>query len=341
MRGSMLWVPVLAMTLPLAAQRTITCSSRDGQRHFCPANTSNGVVLLQEHSDGVCQQGSTWHYTRRGISVNGGCSADFQVGGNAGNSNANGGYGNAYSNGQNGNSGNGQNSNYGNGNAGNGQNGSYGNGQNGSYGNGQNGSYGNGQNGNSSNGQNGSYGNGQNGNSGNGSYGNGQNGYSNNNNNRQNGYGNNQNNRYGSRGQSAAAIPAGTQLDVRLEQTVRAADVNQGDLIPATLVHDLQANGHVLAPAGTTVQAKVVSAQGSPLDVRLDSMTVNGQVYRLSSSSIHSARDSQNGQGDNNQSAGQELGSILGSLAGGGQLRSGSVFSFRLTSASRPQPVNQ
>src|SRR6195952_865202 len=83
---------VLALSLPAAAQQTITCSSRNGKTQFCPADTSNGVMLLQEHSNGVCQQGSTWRYTNRGIVVNSGCRADFQVGDSQGN-NADGGFG--------------------------------------------------------------------------------------------------------------------------------------------------------------------------------------------------------------------------------------------------------
>src|SRR5947209_15643496 len=98
MRKAMLMGAVMAMSLPVVAQQTITCSSTDGKRHFCAANTSNGVMLVQEHSDGVCQQGSTWSYTRQGISVSEGCSADFKVGGGNGSkgneSYGNNGYGN-------------------------------------------------------------------------------------------------------------------------------------------------------------------------------------------------------------------------------------------------------
>src|SRR5206468_7511850 len=83
---------VLALSLPAAAQQTITCSSRNGKTQFCPADTSNGVMLVQEHSNGVCQQGSTWRYTNQGIIVTSGCRADFQVGVGQGN-NADGGFG--------------------------------------------------------------------------------------------------------------------------------------------------------------------------------------------------------------------------------------------------------
>jgi hypothetical protein len=278
MQKSAIVIAALAVSLPLMAQQTITCSSTtNGPSRFCPANTKNGVMLVQEHSNNVCEQGTTWTYTARGISVNGGCSADFRVGGSTGNN----GYGNK------------------------------------SYG---------GRNGNNENGE--AYPNNNN-----------QNTYPDNNTNAQNSY---DNNGYGNRQQTGLVIPTGTGLDVRLEQTVNPANVNQGDSIPATLVNDVSVNGRVIAPAGTPIQAKVVSAQGTPLDVRLDSMTIHGQdYYKLVTSSVHSGKDGQAAQNGNNQTAGQQIGSVIGALTGGAQLPSGSVYTFRLTSPARPRPLNR
>jgi hypothetical protein len=270
MQNSIIAAAILALGLPAAAQQTITCSSRNGGTNFCPADTSNGVMLLEEHSNGVCEQGSTWKYTNRGIVVNSGCSADFQVGGGRGN-NANSGYGT--SNRQNRGNPNDNNQN--------------------SYSDTQNSD-------------------------------------------------NNTNDRYGDRQQTGMSIPAGTRLDVRLEQTVNAAEVNAGEVIPATLVNDLSVDGRVLASAGTPVQAKVVSAHGEPLDVRLDSMSVGGRRYKLISNSIHSAKDARGTQDGQNVTAGDKIGSVVGALTGGDQmLRSGSVYTFRLTSPSRPIRMNQ
>ncbi len=288
-------IVVLSSALPLMAQRTVSCSSNDGERHNCPANTRNGVVLLKEYSDNICQQGSTWGYTPRGIYVSGGCSAQFQVGGSTS--------------------------------------------QNGDNSNGNNGQNGYGSNGNSSrsNGNNNGYGNGQ------GNNGTGNNGQGNN----ENGYGNGQG--YGNNGNHQrydAVIPSGTRMDVRLEQAVSSRRAKQGDLIPATLVNDVVVNGNVIARSGTQVQAKVVAAQEgqtSSLSVRLDSMMLNGQEYKLLTNSVHSVRDSQGAQSGNSSSdsgnPGAQIGSILGEIAGnrqGGELPAGSVYSFRLTSPARP-----
>lgn len=58
----------------------ITCASNDGRRNYCDADTRDGVVLLREHGNRACRQGSTWGYDRRGIWVDRGCRADFEVG---------------------------------------------------------------------------------------------------------------------------------------------------------------------------------------------------------------------------------------------------------------------
>lgn len=64
--------------------RTITCASDDMRRHYCGADTRGGVRLVRQRSDASCRQGSTWGYDRRGIWVDRGCRADFEVGGGRG-----------------------------------------------------------------------------------------------------------------------------------------------------------------------------------------------------------------------------------------------------------------
>jgi DUF3011 family protein len=56
---------------------TITCSSNNGKRNYCPANTSRGVKLTNQRSGSPCIQGQTWGYDGRGIWVDRGCRADF------------------------------------------------------------------------------------------------------------------------------------------------------------------------------------------------------------------------------------------------------------------------
>ena len=60
--------------------QVVSCSSDDMHRHYCPADTRGGVQLIQQHSDSSCRQGRSWGFDRRGIWVDHGCRADFQVG---------------------------------------------------------------------------------------------------------------------------------------------------------------------------------------------------------------------------------------------------------------------
>jgi hypothetical protein len=58
----------------------VSCSSDDMHKHYCPADTRGGVQLVKQRSDSSCRQGRSWGYDRRGIWVDRGCRADFQVG---------------------------------------------------------------------------------------------------------------------------------------------------------------------------------------------------------------------------------------------------------------------
>jgi Protein of unknown function (DUF3011) len=61
------------------ADQIISCASDDMHRHYCAADTGGGVQLLKQRSDSSCRQGYSWGYDRRGIWVDHGCRADFQV----------------------------------------------------------------------------------------------------------------------------------------------------------------------------------------------------------------------------------------------------------------------
>ena len=56
---------------------TVTCSSNNGKRNYCQADTSRGVRLTNQRSGSPCVQGQTWGYDGRGIWVDRGCRADF------------------------------------------------------------------------------------------------------------------------------------------------------------------------------------------------------------------------------------------------------------------------
>ena len=58
----------------------VTCASDDRRRRYCEADTSRGVRLVRQLGGAGCRQGSSWGYDRRGIWVDRGCRAEFEVG---------------------------------------------------------------------------------------------------------------------------------------------------------------------------------------------------------------------------------------------------------------------
>lgn len=61
--------------------QTITCSSDNGKRNFCNADTRGGVRMVNQRSGSPCIQNQTWGYNNQSIWVDRGCRADFSVGG--------------------------------------------------------------------------------------------------------------------------------------------------------------------------------------------------------------------------------------------------------------------
>jgi hypothetical protein len=57
---------------------TVTCEANGNRRQYCGADTSGGVRMLR--GNGACREGDTWGYDRRGIWVDRGCRAEFEVG---------------------------------------------------------------------------------------------------------------------------------------------------------------------------------------------------------------------------------------------------------------------
>ncbi len=72
---------IFGLSLPALAQgNVVLCSSDDGRRHVCAADTRGGVQMTRQHSGSPCTQGSTWGFDRQGIWVDRGCRAEFTVG---------------------------------------------------------------------------------------------------------------------------------------------------------------------------------------------------------------------------------------------------------------------
>jgi hypothetical protein len=62
---------------------TIACSSDNGQRQYCKADTQRGVRLIRQIRGSGCQP-ANWGYDARGVWVDRGCQAEFDLSGGAG-----------------------------------------------------------------------------------------------------------------------------------------------------------------------------------------------------------------------------------------------------------------
>jgi hypothetical protein len=69
---------------PAAQQGLVRCESQDGNLRRCPVDTRAGVRLSHQLSRTDCVQGRNWGYDAGGLWVNGGCRAEFAIGGGYG-----------------------------------------------------------------------------------------------------------------------------------------------------------------------------------------------------------------------------------------------------------------
>lgn len=64
---------------PVPQNLRMSCSSDDMRRHFCAVDTSGGVQMVHQKSEAKCIQNSTWGFDKKGIWVDRGCRAEFEV----------------------------------------------------------------------------------------------------------------------------------------------------------------------------------------------------------------------------------------------------------------------
>jgi len=71
----------LARQAPQERQgQIIPCSSDDGEKHYCTADTRHGARLVRQRSQAPCKEGESWGYDEEGIWVDKGCGGEFTLG---------------------------------------------------------------------------------------------------------------------------------------------------------------------------------------------------------------------------------------------------------------------
>jgi hypothetical protein len=121
-------------------------------------------------------------------------------------------------------------------------------------------------------------------------------------------------------------VPAGTTLTVRLGESVGSKISTPGQSFSATLASAVTVDGNTVIRAGASARGTVVDAKplgrfkgGARLELRLNSITVNGTEQRIETSAISRT---QKGKGKRTAvlaGGGTALGAIVGGLAGGGK----------------------
>ena len=124
----------------------------------------------------------------------------------------------------------------------------------------------------------------------------------------------------------AVVVPAGTTLTVRLGQAVGSKISSPGQSFTATLATPVEVGGRTIIPAGAAARGVVTEAKplgrfkgGAVLQIKLNSVTVNGTEHSIDSSAV---TRSEKGKGKRTAvltGGGAGLGALIGGLAGGGK----------------------
>lgn len=125
---------------------------------------------------------------------------------------------------------------------------------------------------------------------------------------------------------SQITIPANTEIEVRLNQSIATNRVTPGDPFFATVANPVLVSGQTVIPEGAPVKGRVISAHEAgrlkgvaELRLALDSVEVDGNYYDLRSSTF--TRFGHNHKKRNWEiiGGGSGGGALLGALVGGGK----------------------
>jgi hypothetical protein len=126
---------------------------------------------------------------------------------------------------------------------------------------------------------------------------------------------------------NSVTIPAGTNLTVRMGETISTEKSHPGDTFTATLDQPLVVDGFVIAERGSRAQGRIVEADRSGrvkgvalLQVELTQIsTADGQKVRVNTGFFEKKADSTKKQDAAKVGIGAALGAAIGAIAGGGK----------------------
>ena len=121
-------------------------------------------------------------------------------------------------------------------------------------------------------------------------------------------------------------IPAGTLLHVTVDQRISSKTASAGEQFDASLDRPVRVHGEPVLRTGTRISGVVTSAKSAgrfrghaELGLALDSISVDGQRYRLHTSSVAEETKGRGKRTLIGGGGGAAFGAILGAIAGGGK----------------------
>ncbi len=124
----------------------------------------------------------------------------------------------------------------------------------------------------------------------------------------------------------ATVVPAGTVLTVRLGEALSSKRSLAGQTFNATLAQPVDVGGKTVIPAGASASGVVVNAKplgrfkgGASLQITLTSITVNGSVRTIETSSLVRSEKGKGKRTATMIGGGAGVGALIGGLAGGGK----------------------
>lgn len=136
--------------------------------------------------------------------------------------------------------------------------------------------------------------------------------------------------RTSARSRVADTVTAGTEIQVRTDQAINVKEAGRvGETYTGTVANEvLDTNGRVAIPKGSRAELRLVSvpskSSGNDMTLDLDSVTVDGRRYRISSDAVSESSTRKDGVGANKRTGkyvggGALAGTLIGALAGGGK----------------------
>jgi hypothetical protein len=121
-------------------------------------------------------------------------------------------------------------------------------------------------------------------------------------------------------------VPSGTRFEIRLIEPINSAENKSGDSFKATLNQDLEVDGKVVVPRGSTVMGKLMDVRQpgrvegrAALSITLTQITVGKVSYPIQTNTLSFEAEKTTKQDATKVGIGAGIGAIIGAIAGGGK----------------------